>query len=187
MKSSLLLWLAVNLAAATTVCYVFFSVHFHPKSVSPSIASKAQTAFFEATNLQSNINLHQKQSDLREKLSLHKHRVISQLRQSLLQHKVSSRHFTLNQARFFGSKKLKDLAPSKLLCNMKTSLAKSRFHTLTSDVDVFQDQRLLFKDPKVFQKHYSTCAIVSSAGALLNSRLGSFIGKRMNPKIESIP
>lgn len=185
MKCSLLLWLAVNLAAAITVCYVFFSVHFNAKPVSPGITSRVQAARADGAEFYGSTVAHQKGLDLRERLSLHKHRVISQLRQSLLQHKVYSRHFTLNQARFFGTKKLKDLTPPTVLCNMKTSLEKSRFKILTPDSGVFPDQKHLFKKPKGLKKHYSKCAIVSSAGALLNSRLGTFIGNRISLCLKS--
>lgn len=119
----------------------------------------------------------QPQVNLREKLTAHKHRVISQLRQSLLQQKVSSKHFTLNQARFFGTKKLKDLTPAMLLENLQNCLSKSHFQTLTPETEVFPKERHLLKKPLAFQKHSSSCAIVSSAGALLSSQLGSFIGK----------
>jgi phenylalanyl-tRNA synthetase alpha subunit len=172
-RSSVLLWLGINLAAAATICYVVLAVHYHPKQTPTRIQPAADTSYSHIRDGQ-----HQR-VNLREKLTSHKHRIISQLRQSLLQQKVSSKHFTLNQARFFGTKKLKDLSPSMLLENLQNSLEKSHFHPITPQTNVFPKEKHLLKNNQAFQKRYKSCAIVSSAGALLHSELGSFIGEKI--------
>lgn len=169
-QSSVLLWLGINLAAAATICYVVLAVHYHPKQTPTRVQPAADTSSSHVRD-----GPHRR-VNLREKLTSHKHRVISQLRQSLLQQKVSSKHFTLNQARFFGTKKLKDLSPSVLLENLQNSLEKSHFHTVTSSTNVFRKEKHLLRNPQSFQQRYGSCAIVSSAGALLDSDLGNFIG-----------
>ncbi|KAK4008271.1 beta-galactoside alpha-2,6-sialyltransferase 2 [Daphnia magna] len=168
-QSSVLLWLGINLAAAATICYVVLAVHYHPKQTPTRVQPAADTSSSHVRDG------HHRRVNLREKLTSHKHRVISQLRQSLLQQKVSSKHFTLNQARFFGTKKLKDLSPSVLLENLQNSLEKSHFHTVTSSTNVFRQEKHLLRNPQSFQQRYGSCAIVSSAGALLDSDLGNFI------------
>jgi hypothetical protein len=179
-RSSVLLWLGINLAAAATICYVVLAVHYHPKQSPTRIQPASDTSYSHIRD-----GIHQR-VNLREKLTSHKHRVISQLRQSLLQQKVSSKHFTLNQARFFGTKKLKDLTPSMLLENLQNSLEKSHFHTITSLTNVFPKEKQLLKNSQAFQKRYKSCAIVSSAGALLNSDLGTFIGNKIYKQFECL-
>lgn len=170
-KCSPLVWVVVNLVAAVTICYVVLSVHSSPKPPLVKITADASEEALHYFNRPNRVNL-------REKLTAHKHRVISQLRQSLLQQKVSSKHFTLNQARFFGTQKLKDLPATKLLCNLHDSLAKSHFHTLTPKIGVFPRKRRWLKKNSIIQHHFNSCAIVSSAGALHQSGLGKFIGTR---------
>ena len=169
-KCSPLVWVVINLVAAVTICYVVLAVHYPPKPLVKLPLESAEETLNFHSNRPNRVNL-------REKLTAHKHRVISQLRQSLLQQKVSSKHFTLNQARFFGTKKLKDLKPETLICNLKDSLAKSRFHTLTPKISVFPRKRRWLKKTPIIQQHFNSCAIVSSAGALFESGLGKFIGK----------
>ena len=173
------MWLGINLAAAATICYVVLAVHYHPRPTVQTTSLKLQSS---DTSRSHNHNGHTR-VNLREKLTSHKHRVISQLRQSLLQQKVSSKHFTLNQARFFGTRKLKDLTPAMILENLQNSLEKSHFQTLTSKSDVFTKEKHLLKDSHTFQQHFDSCAIVSSAGALLDSKLGSFIGNHFTETI----
>lgn len=168
------MWLGVNFAAAATICYVVLAVHYHPKPNLQNSFTRFQPPVPEGSGHRQGHKHHR--VNLSEKLTSHKHRVISQLRQSLLQQKVSSKHFTLNQARFFGSKKLKDLTPSMLLKNLQNCLKKSNFHMLTPETSVFPNKKHLFRNAETFQRHYSSCAIVSSAGALLHSQLGNFIG-----------
>ncbi len=168
------MWLSINLAAAATICYVVLAVHYHPKPTVQTSSSKLQP--LDTSRSHSHDGQQHTRVNLREKLTSHKHRVISQLRQSLLQQKVSSKHFTLNQARFFGTKKLKDLTPSMILDNLQNCLEKSHFQTLNSKTNVFTKEKHLLKDSLTFQRRFGSCAIVSSAGALLDSKLGSFIG-----------
>lgn len=163
------MWIGVNLFAGATICYVVLLVHYQPKPPRQSAASNSQDQALPNYKVVRRVNL-------QEKLTAHKHRVISQLRQSLLQQKVSSKHHTLNQARFLGEKKLKDLSPADVLCNLHHMLSTSNFQTLNSEVNIFPGVNHLLKRDPPLKKHYSSCAIVSSSGALLNSQLGEFIG-----------
>ena len=172
-KCSPLVWVVVNLVAAVTICYVVLAVHYPPK---PPLVKTTSDKSEEAPNYFNRPH----RVNLREKLTAHKHRIISQLRSSLLQQKVSSKHFTLNQARFFGTQKLKDVPATKLLCNLRDTLAKSHFHTLNPKISVFPRKRRWLKKSSIIQHHFNSCAIVSSAGALLQSGLGKFIGTRKN-------
>lgn len=178
------MWLGVNFAAAATICYVVLAVHYHPKPSIHNGFTKFQPSAPEGHQSQSADSQRHPQVNLRERLTSHKHRVISQLRQSLLQQKVSSKHFTLNQARFFGTKKLKDLSPSVLLENLQHCLKKSKFQTLAPNTPVFTHLKHLLRNDQPFQKQHKSCAIVSSAGALLNSQLGAFIGNNILSKKE---
>jgi len=174
-KCSPLMWIGVNLLAGATICYVVLVINFQAKhSHQPLGSSSGSSSLPESPNSRVTIRV-----NLREKLTAHKHHVISQLRQSLLQQKVSSKHHTLNQARFFGSQKLRDLTPSTILCNLHSSLEKSKFQTLTSTSNLFPEMNELLRDGPVIQGNYKTCAIVSSSGSLLNSQLGEFIGIKL--------
>jgi hypothetical protein len=51
---------------------------------------------------------------------------------------------------------------------------------------VFPKEKQLLKNSQAFQKRYKSCAIVSSAGALLNSDLGTFIGNKIYKKFECL-
>lgn len=173
------MWLGVNFAAAATICYVVLAVHYHPKPNIHNGYTRLQPSAQDGYQIPGSDGQRHPRIDLREKLTSHKHRVISQLRQSLLQQKVLSKHFTLNQARFFGTKKLKDLSPTMLLKNLQNCLKKSKFKTLTSDTTVFSKFKHLLRKDQPFQQPHKSCAIVSSAGALLNSQLGAFIGNHL--------
>ena len=177
-RYSLFVWVAVNIFAAATICYIVIVVHFQSKSGYRTSQREAPKHYLSTVvKLQPHSDNSSTFVNLRERLTSHKHRVISQLRQSLLQQKTSSgKHFTLNQARFFGSKKLKDLASTDLLCNFQNSLKRSHFQPLSPDSNVFAEHKHLLRSSPILRQNYETCALVSSAGALLNSELGSFIG-----------
>lgn len=170
------IWVAINFFAAATILYIVAAVHFQSKS-------NRGTSLSHATNshLSSSVRVPPINSSLRVNLSnrftSHKHRVISELRQSLLQQKtVLAKHFTHNQAKYFGPKRYKDLTSSDFLCNLHSHLKKSQFQTITPRNKLFGRERHWLKSPPIIKTQYDTCAIVSSAGALLYSELGRFIG-----------
>lgn len=170
----MLVWLAANLAVAAFMCYLLLFVH-NPMQFSSFVSSSKDVYQPKTPQRSERVNL-------REKFTAHKHRIISQLRQSLLQQKVSSKHFTLNRAKYFGSSsaiKLKDLTPTAILCNLRNCLLNSHFQTLTSSSTVFPQNRQLFKSASWFTRTYGSCAIVSNAAALLQSQLGHFIGMQL--------
>lgn len=68
----------------------------------------------------------------------------------------------------------KENSKGDVLCALK----RVKVRTITTDDEPFK--RLGYQIPKFPLKkgrHYNTCAVVTSAGALLGSRLGDFIGK----------
>lgn len=174
-RYSFCVWVAVNFFAAATILYIVAAVHFQSKPSRGASQSHATNSHLSRSVKVATVN-----SSLRVNLSnrftSHKHRVISELRQSLLQQKtVLAKHFTHNQAKFFGPKRYKDLTSSDFLCNFRNHLKESQFQTITSKNKVFGRKSHWLRTPPIIKTQYETCAIVSSAGALLNSELGKFI------------
>ena len=176
-RYSFCIWVAVNFFAAATIFYIVAVVHFQSKPHRLTNQSRATISYLSSSKRVPLVNSSSR-VNLQDRFTSHKHRVISQLRQSLLQQKtVSARHFTHNQAKFFGPKKFKDLTSKDFLCNLRSKLKKSHFQTLTPKTKLFGKKCQWLRSDPIFKRQYDSCAIVSSAGALLNSEMGAFIGK----------
>ena len=162
------IWIGVNLIMTATFFYVIVTVRFQSghSRVQNEVGERSAPTLDVGGSLRNNTFV-----DLREKLTSHRHHVISQLRLSLLQYK--SQFPTKIRSR---KKTNSELGNGELLCSLKAALRKSNFKFLTSKSRVFKDRDTLLNSDPFRSKHYKSCAIVSSAGALLHSNLGKFIG-----------
>jgi hypothetical protein len=179
------IWIGVNLVVIATLCYIAVVINLQSKSDThpPSNHKEVDggSTKIDRPDHSHTLKVNRSQSFLFDKLERHKHHVISQLRFSLINHRkrMSAQSKSSTQFRLVASRVAKEESPQQLLCDLKKVLKKSHFKLLSSKYAEFEKNRHFFKDAPLIKDKSQSCAIVSSAGSMLHSELGHFIGISM--------
>lgn len=114
------------------------------------------------------------EKNCRKKTGMFKHKVIMEL-ERYLREKPPGNDYNVS---YDGAREMvKRKSNKELLCKFKRDV-QSEILTRGKVMEYFQNISKYFPVKTLFQnKHFNTCALVSSAGSLINSNLGKFIGK----------
>ena len=118
---------------------------------------------------------------LLDKIKIHKEKILGKLKNTMINGatNIKDGNFTNRyNVRYNGKLSIKAmtaLSPTQLLCNAKV---KIKLETFTKENNMFKSLHFdkYFPNETLLESQvYNSCAVVSSAGSLLNSGLGSFI------------
>ena len=171
------IWLAVNLIVIATICYICFIVNFQ---LNATHTSRNEVTYQKITRKPVHSipasRMNKSHIEMQEKLAFHKHQVISKLRTALLHHKKHPAQLSSPHVRLVSSRVVKDELPENLLCDLKNSLSSSLFKLLSPSNRQFKENSKFLLNSPVVNEPLHSCAIISSAGAMLNSDMGQLIG-----------